>query len=46
MTKLRWALLSTARINQALIPPLRASDRNELVAVASRDLARAQQFQV
>jgi predicted dehydrogenase len=39
---LRWGLLSTARINRALIPPLRASPRNRLVAVASRDLAHAQ----
>ena len=33
---LNWGLLSTARINRALIPPLRASKRNQLVAVASR----------
>jgi D-xylose 1-dehydrogenase (NADP+, D-xylono-1,5-lactone-forming) len=44
MKKLRWGLLSTARINQALLPPLRASDRNELTAVASRDLERAQTY--
>jgi xylose dehydrogenase (NAD/NADP) len=44
MTKLRWGLLSTARINHALIPPLRASARNELTAVASRDLARGQSY--
>jgi predicted dehydrogenase len=37
---LRWGLLSTARINRSLIPPLRASGRNTLVAVASRDAAR------
>jgi predicted dehydrogenase len=42
--KLRWALLCTARINRALIPPLRASPRNELVAVASRTLERAQAY--
>ncbi|MBI3361564.1 MAG: Gfo/Idh/MocA family oxidoreductase [Chloroflexi bacterium] len=34
--KLRWGLLSTARINRAVIPPIRASARNELLAVASR----------
>lgn len=39
--RLRWGLLSTARINRALIPALRASDRSDLVAVASRDAARA-----
>ena len=33
---LRWGLLSTAKINQAVIPPLRASERNILTAVASR----------
>jgi putative multiple sugar transport system permease protein len=32
---LRWGLLSTARINRALISPLRASERNELFAVAA-----------
>jgi D-xylose 1-dehydrogenase (NADP+, D-xylono-1,5-lactone-forming) len=36
----RWGLLSTARINRAIIPPLRASARHALVAVASRDPAR------
>ncbi|HEY5728685.1 MAG TPA: Gfo/Idh/MocA family oxidoreductase [Anaerolineales bacterium] len=38
MTKkiLNWGLLSTARINRALIPPLRASKRNHLLAVGSR----------
>ena len=44
MTKLRWGLLSTARINDALIQPIRTSDRNELVAVASRDSKRAQAY--
>jgi len=33
---LHWGLLSTARINRALIPPLRASKRNQLLAVGSR----------
>jgi len=33
---LNWGLLSTARINRALIPPLRMSKRNHLLAVASR----------
>lgn len=44
MNKLRWGLLGTARINQALLPPLRASARNELIAVASRDLERAKTY--
>ncbi|MCK6539015.1 MAG: Gfo/Idh/MocA family oxidoreductase [Anaerolineales bacterium] len=34
--KLNWGLLSTARINRALIPPLQVSKRNQLLAVASR----------
>ncbi len=42
--KLRWGLLSTARINRALIPPLRMSPRNELVAVASRTQEKADAY--
>ena len=38
---LRWGLLSTARINRALIPPLRFSKRNKLLAVASRSQEKA-----
>ena len=41
---LRWGLICTATINQALIPSIRASKRSELVAVASRDPARAQEY--
>ncbi len=41
---LNWGLLSTARINRALIPPLHKSVRNQLIAVASRDELRAQQY--
>jgi predicted dehydrogenase len=44
MNTLRWGLLSTARINGALIPPLRASTRNQLVAVASRTQAQADAY--
>ena len=33
---LRWGLLGTANINQAVIKPLRMSPRNQLTAVASR----------
>ncbi|MEZ4727871.1 MAG: Gfo/Idh/MocA family oxidoreductase [Caldilineaceae bacterium] len=39
--KLRWGLLSTANINKALIGPLQRAERSELVAVASRDQAKA-----
>lgn len=42
--KLRWGLLSTARINRSLIPPLRMSARNELVAVASRTQDKAEAY--
>lgn len=41
---LNWGILSTARINRALIPPLRESPRNRLAAVASRDAAKAAQY--
>jgi len=41
---LNWGLLSTARINRVLIPPLRVSPRNRLLAVASRDEHRARQY--
>jgi len=41
---LRWGLICTARINRSVIPAIRASERAELVAVASRDLAQAQDY--
>jgi predicted dehydrogenase len=41
---LNWGLLSTARINNALIPPLRASKRNRLLAVASRTQESADRY--
>jgi predicted dehydrogenase len=44
MTRLRWGILSTARINRRLIPAIRAAARSELVAVASRDGARAEAY--
>ncbi len=40
----RWGLLSTARINQRLIPCLQNSERNELVAVASRSQDSAARY--
>lgn len=43
-TPIRWGLLSTARINRAIIPPLRGSARHELRAVASRDRARGEAY--
>ena len=44
MSTLRWGLLSTARINRALIPAIRAGARSELAAVASRDADRAAEY--
>ncbi|MEJ5202912.1 MAG: Gfo/Idh/MocA family oxidoreductase [Anaerolineales bacterium] len=44
MDKLRWGILSTARINRRIIPALKASRRNQLTAVASRSLENARQF--
>ena len=40
----RWGLLSTARINERLIPLMVESDRSQLCAVASRDAGRAQSY--
>jgi D-xylose 1-dehydrogenase (NADP+, D-xylono-1,5-lactone-forming) len=41
---LGWGLLGTARINRMLIPPLRVSPGNRLVAVASRDAGKASAY--
>jgi len=43
-SRIRWGILSTARINRALIDPLRTSPRSELVAVASRSLEAARDY--
>jgi len=42
--RLCWGLLSTARINRALIGPIRSSNDSQLVAVASRSLEKATTF--
>ena len=39
-----WGLLSTARINERLIPAIRASEQSELLAVASRSKERARAY--
>lgn len=44
MTKLRWGLLSTARINRMIIPAVRASARSELTTVASRDIDKCRAY--
>ncbi len=44
MNHVRWGLLSTARINRRLIPAIRASERGQLVAAASRNQAAADRY--
>ena len=44
MKKLQWGLLSTARINRSVIPPIRASRRSALIAVASRKQSAADAY--
>ena len=44
--KVRWGILSTARINKALIGPLRASPRSTLAAVASRGRFKARSYAI
>ncbi len=41
---LNWGLLSTAKINQALIKPLNASPRTRLLAMASRSQSSADEY--
>ena len=43
-SRLRWGLVSTARINRSVIGPIRDAARSELVAVASRDADRAKAY--
>jgi len=42
--KVRFGILSTAHINRLLIPGADASDKVELIAVASRDQGRAEEY--
>lgn len=44
MKVVRWGLLSTARINRRLIDAIRTSGRGEVLAVASREPARAKSY--
>jgi D-xylose 1-dehydrogenase (NADP+, D-xylono-1,5-lactone-forming) len=44
MEPVRWGVLSTARINDAVIRGARKSDRVDVVAVASRDQERADAY--
>jgi D-xylose 1-dehydrogenase (NADP+, D-xylono-1,5-lactone-forming) len=40
----KWAIMSTANINRKVIPAARASPKVDLVAVASRDQTRADEY--
>jgi predicted dehydrogenase len=40
----KWGIISTADINRAVIPPAKESPKVDLVAVASRDQARADAY--
>ena len=44
MDPVKWGILSTANINGKVIPPAHASEKVELLAVASRDQARADAY--
>ncbi len=44
MNKVRWGLLSTAHINNQLIPIIQSSPRGELVAIASRSEETAKAY--
>lgn len=44
MNKIKWGILSTARINQRLIPAMHNSERGDLYAVSSRDPVAASVF--
>jgi xylose dehydrogenase (NAD/NADP) len=43
-TAVKWGIISTAHINRKLIPGAKASPKVDLVAVASRDGARAESY--
>jgi xylose dehydrogenase (NAD/NADP) len=43
-TPVKWGIISTADINRKVIPGAHASDKVDLVAVASRDQARADEY--
>ncbi|MEA1929133.1 MAG: Gfo/Idh/MocA family oxidoreductase, partial [Candidatus Auribacterota bacterium] len=41
---LRWGILSTARINRRIIPPIREATRSQLIAVGGRNPKRTRKF--
>ena len=42
--EVNWGILGTARISERVIPAIKSTKHNHVVAVASRDLTRARQF--
>lgn len=44
MPRLRWGLLSTARINRLIIPAVRAAARSEVTTVASRSIEKGRAY--
>src|SRR5215210_8785512 len=44
MQPVKWGIVSTAHINRLVIPGAKASPKVDLVAVASRDQARADEY--
>ncbi len=44
MEPVRWGLLSTARINEAILTGAAGTDTAEIVAIASRDQSRADEY--
>jgi len=42
--KLRWGIISTARINRRLIPAIRTANRSRLVGLAGRDPAHSRNY--
>jgi predicted dehydrogenase len=44
MDPVRWGILSTARINHAVLEPARETETADVIAVASRDQARAADY--
>jgi xylose dehydrogenase (NAD/NADP) len=44
MEPVRWGILSTARINHAVLEPARETDKADVIAVASRDQVRAEEY--
>ena len=40
----KWGIVSTADINRLVIPGAHASDKVDLIAVASRDQTRAEEY--